>query len=292
MPINASGAISLGASASTNRTNSVGSRLFVANGSGLDMNNPTLRSTAEVGGSGTGYSLSNFYNKPSWAYSSYYDCSNFSGWTTSVNYDNSGNARYVTNYANAHWEFRADGNYVPFIWQERRFDLATTFDIQFDFMCNNATAPHMQFQIASQVPVYTTTYFGTIPISNWSNTLGGTGFRYTPSGIDYCSFGSGTDIGSAGGNLITWYTPCNGTTAASGQLRTGLWTRLRFVGYKSGGVWYGTVTATAAYYDGAVLGSANFAFNASGNGVVARTFANEDGGGQRAYVDNVWVTVD
>lgn len=272
MPINSSGAISLGASASTTRLNSVGSRLFVADGSALDMNNATLRNLAGVSTtSGDSYSMSNFYSKPSWAYSSYYDCSSFSGWTTSVN-QTGNSARQAVIYSAAHWQMSADGNSVPYIYQTRDFGSATTFDIQFDVMNNDGSAPLLQLQIAA------------------SSGLAGTGFRYTSAGIDYCSFGSSTDTGSVGGNLISWF-GCNGGNLY-GQLRTGLWTRLRFVGSRSGSTWSGTVTAIAAYYDSAVLGSANFSFNASGNVVGVRTFANEDGAGEACYVDNVWVTVD
>lgn len=278
MPINATGAISLGASASTNRTNSVGSRLFVTNNAALDMNNATLRSLAGVGGSGTAYSLSNFYSKPTWAYTATYDCSSFTGWTTSVN-TTGGAARNVSVYASIHWRFYADGNSVPYVWQQRNFGEATTFDIQFDYMMNTS-APQMQFQLAS------------------STGLVGTGFRCTLFGLDYCSFSSSTDIGTAGGNLITWWS-CTGPSP-SPTLRQEKWTRIRLVGSRSGGTWSGTVSAIGldpGDPPGTVFGTAAFSFAASGNGLVFRTFAdndgsNNDGSGTSLFIDTAWITLD
>jgi hypothetical protein len=303
MPINASGAISLGASTNgqllstttTTRLNSVANRLFVADGSALDMNNATLRATAGVGGSGTAYSLSNFYSKPSWAYSNSYDCSSFSGWNTSIN-TTGGSARFIGSYGGYHWQMYADGNSVPWVFQERNFGEATAFDIQIDYMMNTAD-PQFQFQLATTAPVYTN-IIGTI--YNWVGGLvNGGGFRCTGYGLDYCGFSSNTDNGTVGGNLITWYYgPC-ATNNTSTTVRYNKWTRLRFVGYKSSGNWYGTVYAygidsTETYV---TLGSASFGFVPSGNAIAIRTHADNDGGnndgsGTSLFIDSVWVTLD
>jgi hypothetical protein len=295
MPINSSGIISLGASASTTRLNSVGSRLFVANGSALDMNNATLRATAGVGGSGTAYSLSNFYSKPSWAYSNSYDCSSFSGWNHSIN-TTGGSARYIGSYGGYHWQMYADGNSVPWVFQERNFGAATAFDIQVDYMMNT-TDPQFQFQIAASVPVYGQIIPNISPYS-WIGGLVGTGFRCTGTGLDYCSFSSNTDNGSVGGNLITWYV-LEGANNTSTTVRHNKWTRLRFVGYKSSGNWYGTVYAygidSSETY--VTLGSASFGFVPSGNALAIRTHAdgdggNNDGSGTSLFIDSILVTVD
>ena len=303
MPINASGAISLGASTNgqllstttTTRLNSVANRLFVADGSALDMNNATLRDLAGVSAtSGTSYSMSNFYSKPSWAYSNSYDCSSFSGWNTSIN-TTGGSARFIGSYGGYHWQMYADGNSVPWVFQERNFGAATTFDIQFDYMMNYAE-PQFQVQLAASVPAWGQIIPNISPYS-WIGGLVGGGFRVTGFGLDYCSFSSNTNIGTVGSNLITWFSVCDGGT--SSVVRYNRWTRLRFVGYKSSGNWYGTVyaygiDASEAYV---TLGSASFGFVPSGNALAIRTFAdddgaNNDGSGKSLFIDSVLVTLD
>lgn len=276
MPTNSSGPISLGRSETTTITNSVAHKLGYAQGATVSMNDTAIRSFAEVSTtSGVSYGMNSFLNKPTGAGTSTYDCSTLTGWTQSSNTDSGSSAKWVEVYNSIHWKFRADGNLVPYVYQTRRLDLATSFDIQFDVLTNQSGGINpVQIQIGAN-----------------SSLASGGGFRYGSTIFSADSFTSSTHIGTIGSTLITFFNACNTPT---GTNRVSLWTRLRFVATRSGTTWSGTVTAIslAPADSGTVLGSSAFSFTAAGNYIVVRSFADADGDGEACFIDSAIITTD
>lgn len=291
MPISSSGAISLGRSASTTRENSAGHRLGYVSDSIISMNNADVRGLAEVSTtSGTTWSMSSLRGKPSWAYTATYDCSSYTGWTKYADTSGSDSSHKTTLYpltGSYHWRFFSDGNEISYAYQTRSFDIANSFDLQFDVRTDTAYEP-------LQIGIATNSSLGGAGFSYWYNGL----FTTTLNNVNMAPAATAEKwTGTLGSRIIVLYQAnCDGTT--TGAPRQALWTRLRFVGTRSGTTWSGTVTAIsleAADY-GTVLGSSPFSFTSSGNYLVLRSYSDDDNGetgnGQSRWVDNIWVTLD
>lgn len=281
MPLISSGAISLGRSASTTATNSASHRLGQTAGTTVSMNDSVIRSLAEVSStSATQWSLSSLYDKPSWAYTANYNCSSFTDWTPYPNTSGSSSSHKTNLWPSVsptRWRMFADGSEISYVYQTRSFDLATSFDLLFDVMTDTTVDP-LQIGICN------------------NSTLGGPGFAYRYDGLYLATFNNNnmastslTFNGSQGAKIISWYDVCAGGTS-----RQAIFTRLRFVGTRSGSTWSGTVTALTT--SDVVIGSSSFSFTSSGNYLVVRSYSSDDNGetgdNTSTWVDNILVTVD